>query len=348
MNIKFPDSSEIKVSAPCRIDFGGTLDIPLLHYTLHHLSPSTFNIAINMRTSVTLRPYKNDRVKISSKGFDDADLPADNLPFDHPLGLMFAITSYFRVSGVHITIESSSPPRSALGGSSTASVALIAAFAILLKQPLKPSQMALLAYHIESNVARVPCGIQDQLAAAFGGVNAWTFKALSDKLPFIQEPVLSKEKFDDLEKHILIAYCGEPHESKDINGKWIEQFLSGSTRNNWEQIISLTQTFISALKQNDWAKAVDAMRQEVGIRLQMTPDVLDDMGKDLQQAALSQNCAARFTGAGGGGCVWAIGENNHIESLKTVWSSILSNHSDAKLLLPKIADCGVINEREQS
>ncbi|KPA10022.1 galactokinase [Candidatus Magnetomorum sp. HK-1] len=347
MDIQFPGSAEITVSAPCRIDFGGTLDIPLLHYTLHHLRPSTFNIAINMRTRVTLSPFTSGRVKISSKGFEDADLPAIDLPFDHPMGLMFAIASYFRISGVHIQIESSSPPRSALGGSSTAAIALIAAFAEVLKQPLKPSQMAILAYQIESNVARVPCGIQDQLAAAFGGVNAWTFEALSDQLPFIQEPVLSSKTFDELEKHILIAYCGVPHESKDVNGKWIQQFLSGSTRKQWEKIILLTQTFISAVQNNDWSTAVSAMRDEVDIRLQMTPDVLDDMGKKLHNAAFSQNCAARFTGAGGGGCVWAIGEKKHIASLKTVWSSILSGHSDAALLLPSIADCGVINEREK-
>ena len=34
-------------------------------------------------------------------------------------------------------------------------------------------QIAMLAHRIEESVAGVPCGRQDHLAAAFGGVNAW-------------------------------------------------------------------------------------------------------------------------------------------------------------------------------
>jgi D-glycero-alpha-D-manno-heptose-7-phosphate kinase len=346
MKIHFPDNGEIKVSAPCRIDFGGTLDIPLLHYTLQHLKPTTFNIAINMRTSVTLRPHTTGHIKISSRGFADADLPADNLPFDHPLGLMFAIVTYFRISGINIHIESSSPPRSALGGSSTAAVALIAALAKSLNKTISPANMAVLAYQIESNVARVPCGIQDQLAAAYGGVNAWIFEALSNANPFRQEPVIPIGQYSELEQHILIAYCGEPHESKDINGKWIHQFLHGTTRKSWEKIITLTQRFITAIQQQDWPTAISAMNEEVNIRCEMTPDVFDVMGNKLHQAAIENKCAARFTGAGGGGCIWAIGEKKHIDQLKTVWSKVISDHSDAALLIPSIADCGVINEGE--
>ena len=348
MKTHFPDNSEIRFSAPCRIDFGGTIDIPLLHYTLHHLEPTTFNIAINMRTSVTLRPHTPGRVKISSRGFSDADLPAENLPFNHPLGLMFAIATYFRVSGVHIHIESSSPPRSALGGSSTAAVALIAALSKSIDKTISKANMAILAYQIESNVARVPCGIQDQLAAAYGGVNAWIFEALSAAKPFMQEQVIPPDLYRKLEKHILIAYCGAPHESKDINGKWIQQFLNGSTRKNWENIISQTKNFITAIKNQDWSTAVTAMQEEVATRCQMTPDVFDDMGNKLCQAAIENQCAARFTGAGGGGCIWAIGEDNHIANLKTVWSNMVSDHPDAALLIPSIADCGVINEGEMT
>ncbi|MBF0450542.1 MAG: galactokinase [Candidatus Magnetomorum sp.] len=346
MNIHFPDTSEITVSAPCRIDFGGTLDIPLLHYTMHYLKPVTVNIAINMRTYVTLRPHTAGRIKISSRGFSEVDLPAQDMPFNHPFGLMFAIATYFKISDIHIHIESSSPPQSALGGSSTAAVALIAAIARGIERPISPAHMAVLAYQLESNVARVPCGIQDQLAAAYGGVNAWFFEALSDRSPFIQEPVISLEYYKELEEHILIAYCGAPHESKDINGKWIQQFLQGTTRKNWEQIISLTHRFISAIQRQDWSEAVAAMRDEVAIRFQMTPDVLDEMGKKLHQAALENKCAARFTGAGGGGCIWAIGEKTHIAHLKTVWSLLVNDHSDAALLIPSIADRGIINEGE--
>ena len=64
----------------------------------------------------------------------------------------------------------------------------------------------------------------------------------------------------------------------------------------------------------------------------MTPDVLDDMGEALLKSALSHHCGARFTGAGGGGCLWALGEADDIERLRLAWTEILSRRADARLL----------------
>ena len=345
---QYPNNREIITSAPCRIDAGGTLDIPLFHYTMRHLKPCTFNIALDMRTRVTIQPYSSGQVKITSKGFSESCFPAENLPFDHPMGLMFAIVSYYRISGLHIRIESSSPPRSALGGSSTAAVALIAALSHIVNEPVSQDQMAFLAYQIESNVARVSCGIQDQLAAIYGGVNAWHFGASPTEKTFRQEVLLSQNDYGSLENHILIAYCGVPHESKDINGQWVDQFLKASTRKNWEKIVLQTQAFKKALIHKNWPAAVSAIRSEVDIRIQMTPDVFDKSGSALLQAAIDNQCAARFTGAGGGGCIWAIGEKNQIDILRDVWMTILDQYPDASLLQNKIADCGVIIEGDNS
>jgi len=341
---KYPKNREIVSSAPCRIDAGGTLDIPLFHYTLRHLKPCTFNIALDMRTRVMIHPYSSDQVKITSKGFKDACFPGENLPFDHPMGLMFAIVGYYRISGLHIHIESDSPPRSALGGSSTAAVALIAALSHIVNEPVSKDQMAFLAYQIESNVARVSCGIQDQLAAIFGGVNAWHFKTSPSEKLFDQKILFSKNDFSTLENHILIAYCGIPHESKDINGQWVDHFLTGATRKIWEEIVLHTRTFIQALLNKDWSLAVSAIQSEVDLRMQMTPDVFDKAGKALLRAAIDNQCAARFTGAGGGGCIWAIGDKKQIDILRDVWVNLLNQYPDALLLQNKIADCGVIIE----
>jgi D-glycero-alpha-D-manno-heptose-7-phosphate kinase len=129
---KILESQQIEASAPCRIDMGGTLDIATFYYPLHHQSPCTFNIALGLRTRVRLQPYTKDMIRISSSGFKAAQFKADAAPFDHPLGLMFATAAYFNAGGIHIEIESQSPPRSALGGSSVAAVALVAAFSKLM------------------------------------------------------------------------------------------------------------------------------------------------------------------------------------------------------------------------
>ncbi len=335
----------ITTSAPCRIDFGGTLDISSFHYPLRHLTPATVNLALDMRTTVHLEPGGEDRIRISSAGFEDAQFAAGKAPYDHPLGLMFAVADTFGVSGVHIKIQSASPPRSGLGGSSVAAVALIAAFSrvgVLQGQTaLSPEKTALLAHAVEQGVAGVPCGMQDQLAAAFGGVNAWTWPAAPGERPFIRKPLMAASQTDRLNRRLLVAYLGVEHVSADVNGTWIRQFTSAEHRPAWHEIIDLTWTFARAIGDLDMPTVVNAMNQETAIRKSLTPQVLDDMGDELAAAAVKHGCGARFTGAGGGGCMWALGEPDNIAALTPAWQKRLARRPTAGLLNCRVDDDGV-------
>jgi len=338
-----------EASAPCRIDMGGTLDISTFHYPLRHFSPCTFNIGLDLRTRVCLSAYNKGMVKVSSKGFKSVEYPIDTVPFDHPLGLMFAIAAYFGVQGVHIRIESSSPPRSALGGSSSAAVALIAAFSRVFEKIgtgkiLSRKETAMLAYTIEGSVAGVPCGLQDQLAATYGGVNIWYWLDGIKGPCFRKKAVYQKKFFKKFEKHLLLAYCGIPHVSKDINGKWVRQFLSGRYRELWAEIIAYTHKFVDALTKSEFKYAAESMNGEVTLRKKMTPEVLDSMGEKLVDSAVENNCGARFTGAGGGGCIWAIGEIEDIAKLEKDWEFILSERKESCMLEVKIDSKGLMTD----
>lgn len=326
----------IEASAPCRIDLGGTLDISTFYYPLRHFSPSTFNIALDLRTSVKLLPLKENVVRISSHGFESAEYPVDNAPFNHSLGLIFAIAAYFRAENVHIIIDSSSPPRSALGGSSAAAVALVAAFSKAFEKTGCPAisraETAILAHALEESVAGVPCGLQDQLAAVYGGINIWRWQQKINGPLFSQETICPVEDHESLKSNILLAYCGMPHESKNINSKWVKQFLSGNNRSQWVDIIACTLKFAELFKDKAFKEAASVMNKETSIRVAMTPDVLEPTGKKLVETAVANNCGARFTGAGGGGCVWALGEAEEISRLRYIWNKILICRKDAGLL----------------
>jgi D-glycero-alpha-D-manno-heptose-7-phosphate kinase len=341
------EKKPIEASAPCRIDMGGTLDIRTFYYPLRHLSPCTFNIAVGLRTRVRLLPHHGDRIKISSRGFKSAEFPIDCAPFAHPLGLMFAIAVYFNAKNLHIQIESQSPPRSALGGSSAAAVALIAALLKLWQQrssakPLSRPQIAALAHGLEESVAGVPCGLQDQLAAIYGGVNTWLWPGGIENPLFRKQTVLPKKTHKELEKHLLLAYCGKPHASKDINSRWVDQFLAGKFRDFWAEIVDCTRIFVRYLAARNYVKAAESMNRETAIRRKMTPDVLDEIGVQLTQAAAAHHCGARFTGAGGGGCIWALGDVKHIDSLRSIWVEILSSGNNGRLLDVKVDSQGLV------
>ncbi|MBI5593137.1 MAG: galactokinase [Deltaproteobacteria bacterium] len=341
-------SDPIEASAPCRIDMGGTLDIKSFHLPLRRLSPCTVNAAISMRTRVRILPGLQGQVKVSSAGFESVSFPEDAAPYNHPLGLMFAIATYFGVSGIHIDIASASPPRSALGGSSAAAIALVAALSRLLEKagqkPLTRKQIVLLAHAIEESVAGVPCGFQDQLAAAYGGVNAWYWENAQNVGGFRRKALVGKSLHDDFSRHILVAYCGIPHESRQINRKWVDQFIQGTTRKEWIAIADHTHRFSEALQDRQYKRAGNIMNLETAIRRSMTPDVLDDTGIKLIQAAKKQGCGGRFTGAGGGGCIWAIGEISDIDKLRNTWKRCLAEKKGAHLLDVRVDSDGLIVE----
>jgi len=337
------EGKQIRTSVPCRVDFGGTLDISTIYLPMSAQSPVTFNIALDLRTGVTLLPWQKGYVKVSSKGFEPAVFKKDEAPFHHPMGLMFAVAQYFDAGGVHIHIESASPPRSALGGSSAAAVAIVSAFCHLLGKKIDPSHMAWLAHYIEAGVAGVPCGMQDQLAAAFGGVNQWIWKMGKTGPGFRQKKIFECDAdIEAFNSHILVAYCGIPHISKDINKQWIDSFLRGETRAVFEKIADLTKEFSLHIKKTNYRQAADLMNRETKLRLEMTPDVLDNTGKILFESAIGCNCGARFTGAGGGGCLWAVGETDAIVILKRKWQDILLTVEGAGILETKIDNKGII------
>ncbi|THB75343.1 MAG: galactokinase [Desulfobacteraceae bacterium] len=336
-------SGTIITSVPCRVDFGGTLDISTFYLPLNRVSPSSVNIALDMRTRVTLTGFEPGKIKISSKGFESAVFDAHGAPYDHPMGLMFAIADYFDAHGVHIRIESSSPPRSALGGSSSAAVAIISGFFKAMGLPMDPARIAWLAHYIESSVAGVPCGMQDQLAAAFGGVNQWTWKMGRVGPEFDRHVILDeKAELTRLESHLMVAYCGNPHVSKDINQRWVQGFIAGENRSRFREIAKITQKFAEAVKSGDWRTAAGLMNLETGIRLEMTPDVLDNMGQNMFDMAKEFDCGVRFTGAGGGGCIWSIGETHNISQLRNAFVDLTSTLETSKVLDTRIDPHGIL------
>jgi len=347
------EKGPVTASAPCRIDMGGTLDLSTFYLPLRHYAPCTVNLALALRTRVRISLHTDETVQISSRGFTSAEYPLLQAPMRHPLGLLFAVAAYFGQSGIRISVDSASPPRSGLGGSSAAAVALVGALSTALGiNDRSRKKAAMLAHAIEGSVAGVACGMQDHLAAAYGGVNLWIWPGIWSGIwpgerttpSFRKRVLVGKRNHLKLAQQVLVAFCGEPHESAQVNRMWVEQFLSGKYRRQWLQIVTCTREFAEALAAGDLPRAVDRMNRETHIRRQMTPEVLDAVGKQLVDAAIRNQCGARFTGAGGGGCIWALGDADHIERLRERWQKVLAPVSSARLLASDIDARGLVVE----
>ncbi len=337
---------QVEASAPCRIDSGGTWDIKPLALPLQRIEPLTVNMALDLRTSVVLSAFKNGWVKISSEGFSRGEaFPEKQLPFDSPFGPFFAAICYFGFHGIEAHISSQSPVKSALGGSSTAMVALIKALAKvsvhLGGRNLSPREILHLAYHLEDGISKGSCGLQDQAAAVYGGAHQWKWRYGHPSAPMERLVLLDRKGQNELSKRLLVAYSGKSHISAHTNRKWIKDFLSARTRAEWIRVNEIVGNLAQAIRDQNWVQAAKFLREEMAVRKKITPEALIPITSELVDQAEHAGCGARFAGAGAGGSLWALGDTKDIQQLKQIWEHTLAPIKGAKILDCKVDPVGV-------
>jgi D-glycero-alpha-D-manno-heptose-7-phosphate kinase len=326
---KILEQHVVTASAPCRIDSGGTWDIKALALPLEPAKPVTVNMALNLRTWVSLFPHKDGWVKISSEGFPNGEeYPGENPCFDSKFGLFFAAVSHFGLHGLRIRIRSDSPPESSLGGSSTALIALLKALSEVSsmsgQKKRSKGEILHLGYNLEDGMSGGYCGIQDQAAAVYGGVNRWDWH-YGEKSSFLKRRLLLDARGQrELSKRILVAFSGKRHVSSRVNRVWVNDFLSGKTRTGWIEVNGVVDLLADALEKEVWDEVAELLKEEMAIRRKITPDALIPITEELISQAENIGCGARFAGAGGGGSLWAIGQKDRIRDLRGVWDKTLA------------------------
>jgi len=364
----------VTASAPHRLDVGGTWDLKALALPCEHLRPSTTNIAIGLRTRVQLRPHSPGRVRITDGEYTEG-FALGEVPFDSRFGLLWAIVSHLQVHGVEIQLSYEAPPRAGLGGSGTLAVAVLAALRHAVDpqegfslSALRRAEMVELAHQLEDGLHFSFTGMQDQAAAAFGGVNRWEwrysgswrmengewrmehresdfqFPISNFQFPiFRQEEVLPPERHAELSARLAVAYVGQSHQSSDVNARQVADFFAGSTRGQWLEINRIAHQFAAALRAGDYEQAAALVQREHDIRVGLVPSRITSVGRRLESLAQAHGCGFAVSGAGNGGCVWALGADPQaIAAVREEWRRELAQVETAQVLEVEVDGEGVI------
>ncbi len=121
----------------------------------------------------------------------------------------------------------------------------------------------------------------------------------------------------------------------------IKDFLSGQTRPTWIKVNEIVHRLAQALKRQDWKQAANLLQEEMALRKEITPEALIPITEKLRDQAENQGCGARFTGAGAGGSLWALGQIEDIRKLREMWEKILVSVKDARVLDCEVDPVGV-------
>ena len=188
---------------PFRISFfGGGTDYPAW-YRQH--GGAVLAATINKYCYLTCRylpPFFEHRIRVVYSKIENCQRPGE---IAHPSAretLLFLKMD----RGIEIHHDGDLPGRSGMGSSSSFTVGLLNALHALEGRAVGKKQLATESIHIEQDVLKETVGSQDQVCAAYGGVNRISF--LQNGGFTVQPMTLTQERLAELNSHLMLFYTG--------------------------------------------------------------------------------------------------------------------------------------------
>ena len=333
----------IECSTPTRIDLaGGTLDIYPLY--LFQSGGITVNIAIDLRSTVVIRPRQDKKIAIQSLDQNIKRLSKDyhSLKLNDELDLISRTIKFFKPQkGIDVYTSNSTPKGSGLGSSSSLLIALCSALLKLSSRHMKRSELINLASELEAQNLGIPTGTQDYFAAVYGGINAVWFDVGEKRI----ESLVPEKGFQkDLEERIVLSYTGISRSSALTNWKKMKMVIDnrGLARRGMEDTKTTALLMRECLIKGDFDKIGGYLKKEWENRKRLTPSVTNKKIEKLMQKAKNAGAvSSKLCGAGGGGCMITFTKPGKrekvVDALRSSGAKVLSFTIDAKGLTTRIS-----------
>ena len=292
--------------------FGGGTDMPAF-FNEHGgaVISTTFDkyCYVNVRHLPPFMPYLSELVYSKFERVNSID------EIVHPL-----IRECMRLHDIHeirLTYEGDLPARTGLGTSSTFAVGMLNAFCALKGKMMSKHQLAEEAIHVERDILQEHGGWQDQVAAAYGGLNRIDFSEGQFKVtPIIIHPDRKKE----LDDNLMLFYTGVQRFSSEIQADTFAKPVD-KTKQLFEMLalVDEAQAILTDKNAslNEFGKLLDyTWKLKRGTGNKVSNNSIDDLyDRGIKAGALG----GKLLGAGGGGFLLFYVEKDKQESvLKTL------------------------------
>ena len=158
------------------------------------------------------------------------------------------LLNYLKVkNGLEIHYDGDLPSRSGMGSSSCFIVGLLKALTKSQNKHLNKKKLANMSIEIERNIMRENVGLQDQIAASYGGFNRIRF----DKYTYKVNKIICNKSFrDDLNKKLFLLYTGKSRTAEKITRSYTNK-LSQNKKQNVKKILDFVDQAKRIIKQNN-------------------------------------------------------------------------------------------------
>lgn len=242
---------------------------------------------------------------------------ADPSEFEHPA--VRNAMEMLDMRDVRVAYEADLPARSGLGTSSSFAVGLLNAFHCMKGTYASKERLAREAIHLERDLCQEAGGWQDQVAAAYGGLNRIDFAGDSFS---VRPIVISSERKRELESSLLMFFTGFTRFSSEMQR---ENRVADKTA-LLKEMLALVDEAEAALTDkarplSDFGRLLDEtwrLKRGTGSRVSTGP--IDDLyARGMAAGALG----GKLLGAGGGGFLVFFAEPDARESVRDALLDLL-------------------------
>jgi D-glycero-alpha-D-manno-heptose-7-phosphate kinase len=218
--------------------------------------------------------------------------------------------------GLEIHHDGDMPARSGIGSSSSFTVGLLHALHGLQSRMVDKRELAEQAIHVEQKVLGESVGVQDQIMAAYGGLQLIEL-GRGDRWQ-AQEMIVPGSYLDSIQAHVLMGFSGVSRTADKHAKAKIENIRQGKTVQELREIQALASEGVRLVKSQASLQDLGALLDEswkLKRRLAegLTSDWIDDLYKAARKAGAY---GGKLMGAGGGGFFFFLAPPDRHQAVK--------------------------------
>lgn len=216
----------------------------------------------------------------------------------HPL--VREALKYLHESGIQISYDADLPARTGIGSSSSFAVGLLNSIHTLRGRYCDPKSLSKEAILLERELCREYGGIQDQIAAAYGGFNRIDF----DKNGFrVQHINASEERINELNSNLMLFFSGQSRISGIVAEEQTKRLPENiQTLHKMKALTDEGERILSSeASLDEFGELLDySWKMKTTLASNITTDEIDC----FYETALKNGAAGgKLLGAGGGGFI---------------------------------------------
>lgn len=227
---------------------------------------------------------------------------------------------YLDMHELRIVYEADLPARSGLGSSSSFTVGMLHAFYCLKGKYVDKRKLADDAIYVERFLCKESGGIQDQIAASFGGFNRIYFSAEGYEVVPV---IISDERKKTLNENLMLFFTGFSRYSSEIAASQEEE-LTNKTKELLEMKVLVDEAekiLVSKTDLKEFGRLLDdTWKLKRGITNKVSSDDIDLI---YQKGIRAGAVGGKLLGAGGGGFMLFYVEKERQKAVKNALKDLL-------------------------